>query len=152
MRRNMTRSFFTASLAALLLTFAFSATICAQRDDGLPAHNFGGTWSLRQSNGYVVTMVLTQNGRDISGTSSYNSGKKGIVRCTVSGKAWHQKGANGWQSYVDHFQVEIVCNGAVAVYKASASWAEGVLNGETYPKDKPSSRANWSAGPFARRR
>ena len=147
-----TRSLLIGSLAILLLAFTFSDNVSAQRDDGPPAHNFAGTWSLRQSNGYVVTMVLTQNGRDISGTSSYNSGKKGIVRCTVSGKAWQQKGSGGWQTYLDHFQVEVVCNGAVAVYNAAASWAEGILNGKTYPKDKPSASATWSAGPFARRR
>lgn len=145
--------FWSISIAGSLLAFlALSAQVSAQRDDGPPTHNFAGTWSLRQSNGYVVTMVLTQNGRDISGTSSYNSGKKGIVRCTVSGKAWHQKGSNGWPSYLDHFQVEAFCNGAVAVYNASASWAEGILNGKTYPKDKPSGSATWTAGPFARRR
>jgi len=138
--------------STILLILIFSANIVAQRDDGPPAHNFAGTWSLRQSNGYVVTMVLTQNGRDIAGTSSYNSGKKGTVRCTVSGKAWQQKGSGGWQTYLDHFQVEIVCNGSVAVYNAAASWAEGILNGKTYPKNKPSASATWSAGPFARRR
>ena len=47
---------------------------------------------------------------------------------------------------------EIAWNGPIGVYKASASWAEGILKGETYQKDKPSARANWTAGPFARRR
>ncbi|MEQ1923205.1 MAG: hypothetical protein ABL952_11925 [Pyrinomonadaceae bacterium] len=150
MNRHRFLTFF--GFSTILLMLIFSANIAAQQDDGPPAHNFAGTWSLRQSNGYVVTMVLTQNGRDIAGTSSYNSGKKGIVRCTVSGKAWHQKGANGWPSYLDHFQVEVVCNGSVAAYNASASWAEGILNGTTYPKGKPSASATWSAGPFARRR
>jgi hypothetical protein len=139
-------------LALSILTFACFTNAAAQRDDGPPVHNFAGTWSLRQSNGYVVTMVLTQRARDLSGTSSYNSGKKGIVRCTVTGKAWQQKGSSGWQSNFDHFQVDVTCNGSVAVYKASASWAEGNLNGETYPKNKPSAKATWTAGPFARRR
>ena len=41
----------------------------AQRDDGPPAHNFAGTWSLPQSNGFTVTMKLQQNSRgDITGT------------------------------------------------------------------------------------
>ncbi len=151
MKRN-TRSLFIGTFTVLLLTFVLLTTVSAQRDDGPPAHNFAGTWSLRQSNGYVVTMVLSQNGRDISGTSSYNSGKRGIVRCTVSGKAWQQKGSGGWQTNVDHFQVEVTCNGSIAIYKAAASWAEGVLNGETFPKNNPSGKASWSAGPFARRR
>lgn len=139
-------------LCVFVLISGLFAAASAQRDDGPPAHNFGGTWPLRQSNGYIVTMVLTQNGRDIAGSSSYNSGRRGIVRCSISGKAWQQKGTTGWQSNFDHFQIEAVCNGAVAVYKASASWADGVLRGETYPKDRPSSRATWTAGPFARRR
>lgn len=151
MKRD-TRSLFFGTFTVMLLPFVLLTAVSAQRDDGPPAHNFAGTWSLRQSNGYVVTMVLTQNGRDISGTSSYNSGKKGIVRCTVGGKVWQTKGSGGWQTNLDQFQVEVVCNGAVAVYNAAASWAEGILNGKTYPKDKPSASATWSAGPFARRR
>jgi hypothetical protein len=139
-------------LAGLVLCFAFSMDVAAQRDDGTPAHNFGGTWSLRQSNGFVVTLVLTQNGRDISGTASYNAGRNGIARGTVSGKAWRTNGSGGWPSNVDNFQIEIAWNGAVGVYRGTASWAEGILNGQTYQKDKPSARANWTAGPFARKR
>lgn len=135
----------------LMLTLVFSSEIAAQRDDGPPAHNFGGTWSLRQSNGFVVTMVLKQNGRDITGTATANA-RNGVSRGTVTGRAWQQKGSAGWQSNVDHFQVEIAWNGPIGVYKASASWADGVLKGETHQKDKPSARAIWTAGPFARRR
>ena len=40
--------------------------------------------------------------------------------------------ASGWTSNVDHFQVEIAQNGAVGVFKASASWVEGYLNGKLY--------------------
>ena len=139
-------------LSVLMVALIFAATAIAQRDDGPPVHNFGGTWSLRQSNGYVVTMVIKQNGREITGTASYNAGRSGIARGVVTGRAWQQKGANGWQSNVDHFQIEIAWNGPIGVYKGSASWAEGYLRGETYQKDKPSARASWSAGPFARRR
>jgi hypothetical protein len=135
-----------------MLTFVFSSEIAAQRDDGPPAHNFGGTWSLRQSNGFVVTMKLQQNSRgDITGTATANA-RNGVSRGTVTGRAWRQNGAVGWQSNGDHFQVEITWNGPIGVYKASASWADGLLKGETYQKDKPSARAGWTAGPFARRR
>jgi len=140
--------------ASLLISgclLAFSSGISAQRDDGPPAHNFGGTWSLRQSNGFVVTMKLKQNGREITGTATANA-RNGVSTGVVTGRAWQTKGTSGWQSNVDHFQVEIAWNGPVGVYQASASWAEGRLNGATYQKDKPSARANWSAGPFARRR
>ena len=138
--------------AVLFLPLALSSAVSAQRDDGPPAHNFAGTWSLRQSNGFVVTMNLKQNSRgDITGTATANA-RNGVSRGTVTGRAWRQNGSAGWQSYVDHFQVEIAWNGPIGVYKASASWADGVLKGETYQKDKPSARANWSAGPFARRR
>ena len=152
MVRNLLRVWFVSVFSLLMLTLVFSSEIAAQRDDGPPAFSYSGTWSLQQSNGFVVTMVLTQNGREIRGTASYNAGRNGIARGTVTGRAWRTNGSSGWQSNVDQFQVEIAWNGAVGVYKASASWVESYLNGQTYQKDKPSARAGWSAGPFARRR
>jgi hypothetical protein len=142
---------FISMLAVSLLIFVFSATAAAQRDDGPPAHNFGGTWSLRQSNGFTVTMNIRQNSLGgITGTATANA-KNGVSRGTITGRAWRTNGAS-WQNNVDNFQVEIAWNGPVGVYKATASWAEGILRGETYQKDKPSARASWTAGPFARRR
>jgi hypothetical protein len=139
-------------LGVSVFTLLLSPSAEAQRDDGPPAHSFSGTWSLRQSNGFTVTMKLQQNSRgDITGTATANA-RNGVSRGTVTGRAWQQKGSAGWQSYVDHFQVEIAWNGPIGVYKASASWADGLLKGETYQKDKPSARAGWTAGPFARRR
>jgi hypothetical protein len=77
----------------LLLTVVFSSEIAAQRDDGPPAHNFGGTWSLRQSNGFTVTMNLKQNSRgDITGTATANA-RNGVSKGTVTGRAWRQNGA-----------------------------------------------------------
>jgi hypothetical protein len=135
----------------LLLTVVFPSEIAAQRDDGPPAHSFSGKWSLRQSNGFTVTLDLKQNSRgDITGTATANA-RNGVSRGTVTGRAWRQNGAS-WQTNVDHFQIEIAWNGPIGVYKASASWSEGILKGETYQKDKPSARAGWTAGPFARRR
>lgn len=151
MKKNIGRNVFILVVGSLMLMFPFSAKVTAQRDDGPPGHNFAGTWSMRQSNGYVVTVVLKQNGRDITGTASYNAGRSGIARGVVSGKVWRTNGVT-WQSTVDNFQIEIQWNGPVGVYKGTVSWAEGLLNGETYQKDRPSARASWSAGPFARRR
>ena len=149
--KNFGPVFFGSVFGLLLLTVVFSSEIAAQRDDGPPAHNFGVTWSLRQSNGFTVTMNLKQNSRgDITGTATANA-RNGVSKGTVTGRAWRQNGAS-WQSNVDHFQVEIAWNGPIGVYKASASWSEGILRGETYQKDKPSAKAGWTAGPFARRR
>lgn len=145
------KTLFTSLVAVLVVTFGYSQSTFAQRDDGPPAHNFSGTWSLRQSNGFTVTMNLKQNGREITGTATANA-RGGVSRGIVTGRAWQQKGSSGWTSNVDHFQVEIAWNGPIGVYKASASWAEGHLKGETYQKDRPSARATWTAGPFARRR
>ena len=151
MHKKTNRIRLTAMLGVSVFILLLSSSAEAQRDDGPPAHNFGGTWSLRQSNGFTVTMKLQQNNRgDITGTATANA-RNGVSTGTVTGRAWRQNGAS-WQSTVDHFQVEIAWNGPVGVYKASASWAEGILRGETYQKDKPSARASWSAGPFARRR
>ena len=97
-------------------------------------------------------MKLNQSGRgEITGTATANA-RNGVSTGTVSGRAWRTNGPSGWQSNVDNFQIEVQWNGPIGVYKASASWAEGILKGETYQKDKPSARASWTAGPFARRR
>jgi hypothetical protein len=151
MNRDLSR-LWVVTLLGLLITLGSSSKAAAQRDDGPPAHNFAGTWSLRQSNGFTVTLKLTQNSRgDIAGTATANA-RNGVSRGTVTGRAWRQNGSSGWPSNVDHFQIEIAWNGPIGVYRGTASWAEGNLNGETYQKDRPSARASWSAGPFARRR
>lgn len=148
---KLTRIRLIAILSVSVFTLLLPSSAEAQRDDGPPAHNFGGTWSLRQSNGFTVTLKLQQNSRgEITGTATANA-RNGVSTGTVTGRAWRTNGAS-WQSNVDHFQVEIAWNGPVGVYQASASWAEGILRGETYQKDKPSARARWNAGPFARRR
>ena len=151
MNRSISHNRLTMMLGVSLFILILSSPAQAQRDDGPPAHNFSGTWSLRQSNGFTVTMNLKQNGREITGTATANA-RGGVSKGIVTGRAWQQKGSAGWQSYVDHFQVEIAWNGPIGVYKASASWADGHLKGETYQKDRPSARASWTAGPFARRR
>lgn len=151
MNKKINRIRLTGILGISVFILLLSTSARAQRDDGPPAHNFAGTWSLRQSNGFTVTMKLQQNSRgDITGTAKANA-RNGVLTGTVTGRAWRQNGAS-WQKNVDHFQVEIAWNGPVGVYKASASWAEGILKGETYQKGRPSARATWSAGPFARRR
>jgi hypothetical protein len=118
---------------ALTILSLVSGNVSAQRDDGPPAHNFGGMWSLRQSNGFVVNMKLTQNSRgEITGTATANA-RNGVSTGTVTGRAWRTNGPS-WQNNVDHFQVEIGWNGPVGVYHASASWSEGLLRGQTHQK------------------
>lgn len=151
MAKNSGSVLFRFFFGLLLLTVALSSEIAAQRDDGPPVHNFAGTWSLRQSNGFTVTMDLKQNSRgDITGAATFNA-RNGVSRGTVSGRAWRQNGSS-WQNNVDHFQVEIAWNGPIGVYKGSVSWSEGILRGETWQKDRPSARASFTAGSFARRR
>lgn len=152
MYRIHSRVCFTTVLTALVLMCAFGATARAQRDDGTPAHDFSGTWSLRQSNGFTVTLKLQQNASGVlTGTATANA-KNGVSTGTVTGRARRTNGTSGWPSNVDNFQIEITWNGPIGVYNASASWSDGVLKGETHQKDKPSAKANWTAGPFARRR
>ncbi len=63
--------FLSIGIGALTILSFVSGNVSAQRDDGPPAHNFGGTWSLRQSNGFTVNMKLTQNSRgEITGTAT----------------------------------------------------------------------------------
>lgn len=150
MRANLIGVMVLIGSLALIMVFAPSAA--AQQDDGPPAHSFSGTWELRQSKGFVVNLKLSQNSRGvITGTATANA-RIGVSTGTVTGRAWRTNGTSGWQSNVDHFRVEITWNGPVGVYHATASWAEGKLKGSTFQKDKPSARASWTAGPFARRR
>src|SRR5437016_2134106 len=118
MKRELEHVGLISIIGSLSLIFAFSANAAAQRDDGPPAHNFGGTWSLRQSNGFTVNLKLQQNSRgDITGTATANA-RNGVSKGTVTGRAWRTNGAS-WQSNVDQFQVEIAWNGPVGVYKGS---------------------------------
>lgn len=138
--------------AVFFFMLAAASAATAQRDDGPPAHNFGGTWSLRQSNGFTVGLKLIQNSRgSITGTATLKT-RNGVSTGNVSGRAWRTNGPSGWQSHVDNFQIEIAWNGPIGVYHGTASWAEGNLKGSTFQKDRPSARATWTAGPFARRR
>ncbi len=94
MHQNLNNIRNISLLGALILTFAFAIDTSAQRDDDPPAHNFRGTWSLRQSNGFTVTMKLVQNSRgDITGTATANT-RNGVSRGTVTGRAWRQNGAS----------------------------------------------------------
>lgn len=140
--------------AIFLMTIVFSIDVSAQRNDGKPVHNFGGTWSLTQSNGIIVTLNLKHDGfGDIQGrATAYTRG--GNLTGKVTGRSFRTNGASGWQSNVDNFQIEIAWGDHVGVYTGSASWADGVLKGQTYHKDKPSSkRVGWTAErPFARKR
>ena len=86
MSKNLNRVRFVSVFVALLLTLLFSYDITAQRDDGAPTHNFSGTWALRQSNGFIVTMVLKQNGREITGTATANA-RGGVSRGSVTERA-----------------------------------------------------------------
>lgn len=139
-------------IGSLLLICAFSGSGAAQRDDGPPAHSFSGTWSLRQSNGFTVTLKLSQTSTGVlTGTATANA-KNGVSTGSVTGRAYRTNGSSGWPSNVDNFQIEIQWNGPIGVYNATASWADGVLKGQTFQKDRPSARAGWTAGPFARRR
>ncbi len=136
----------------ILMMVAFAISSFAQRNDGKPVHNFGGKWSLQQSNGIIVELDLKHDGfGNIQGRAiAYTRG--GNLTGKVTGRSFRTNGASGWQSNVDQFRVEIDWNGHIGVYNASASWADGILKGITHHKGKPSSNVTWTAGPFARKR
>lgn len=146
-RRSRSANFLPLVSAAFLI-LALDCVTPAQRIDGLPLHNFGGVWSLRQSSGHVVTVTLRQIGNVITGTAT-ESKRTGRVK----GNTWYTKGSTGWQSSFDTLNFEIVWDhGVTGVYISSVWWSDGKVRGFVQQKDKPSNHATWSAGPFPRRR
>lgn len=143
---------FTHLAAILFVTVACSMTGYAQQNNGKPVHNFGGKWSLQQSNGIIVELDLKHDGfGDIQGRAiAYTRG--GNLYGKVKGRSFRTNGPSGWQSNVDQFQIEIDWNGHIGIYNASCGWADGNLRGITHHKGKPSSKVTWTAGPFARKR
>lgn len=140
----------TFVFGTLLLTLMFSSAAMAQKE-GTPGISYQGTWLLRQSNGFVVTMKLDVTSRGVIRGTATAKARNGVSTGTVTGRAWRIYGYSAQQN-VDHFLVEIAWNGPVGVYQANATFDEGILRGQTYQKDKPSSKASWTAGPFARLR
>ncbi len=129
------------SLSGFLL-FASVLTVHAQRDDGPPARNFAGTWILYQENNFTVTVNVTQKGRDITGTASYNAGRRGIARGTVTGKAFFERNRNGIGD-VDHFEIEIAWHDGVGIYQATTPFGKSYLKGQTWPKGNPNGKVGW---------
>ena len=94
MHKKINRMRLTAMIGVSVFILLLSSSAQAQRDDGPPAHSFSGTWSLRQSNGFTVTMNLKQNSRgEITGTATANA-RNGVSKGNVTGRAWRQNGAS----------------------------------------------------------
>lgn len=117
----------------LVLLPALTHAQCAQWD-------VAGQWNITQGK-FVIPVQLNQNGKVITGTAkheaSYNPENKtfgtyrtveGSIDGTVEGTS---------------FNVQIYWpDGLVGVYRGTIG-PQGRIEGDTYDKNKPSSRANW---------
>lgn len=140
-------------IAAVTLTPLLGIMALSQRtnaQDGNPRCNYGGTWHLRQSNGVFVTMELQQSGQKITGKASYDAGRRGIMRGTVTGTVRTRYGRGNtpsrWDTDVLH--VEIAWYGAVGIYEGEKLVTAPHMSGSTWEKARPGNQASWeSTGP-----
>ncbi len=136
----------TSIVGTLVLLLSISAFAQVDtRDDGPTAHDYNGTWEVLQKNGFVVTLVIRQNGKQIYGEASYNAGRKGIARGTITGRAWTIKDKSGWGCGcpIDQFHIEIAWHTGVGVYYGFTPWGDHYLQGETWPKGNPAGKVGW---------
>lgn len=115
--------------------------ISARRDlrPRYSSHDFSGTRTIIQSNNTVTSVILTQVGHEITGTASYDAGRKGIIRGTVSGKTNRtidqEAPITGKLYYKDFIVMEIVWNnGGVGQYSGAVSQRDENLKGTAAPK------------------
>lgn len=104
--------------------------------------NAAGQWQLQQSNGYVLSMVLSQNGKVISGKASYGTVTQGtkILGILVAG------GDPAIRTYDVTGNVEgddfYLMIGTAGIYRGKVS-PSGRIDGTTYDQNRPSSQASW---------
>ncbi len=128
--------------AALLCVLCFSNFTNAQTGDW-PRCVYD-RWILKQANGPVVTMELKQEGKRLTGKASYDTGRRGIMRGTVTGSVWAQQAGTKPSNYDrDFLRLEIVWYGAVGIYEGSKGRASTRLSGTTWEKSKPAQTVEW---------
>lgn len=139
--RTVDRVWFSAS-ATLLFSFSCSTFMHAQTGDW-PRCVYD-RWILKQANGPVVTMELKQEGKRLTGKASYDTGRRGIMRGTVTGSVWAQQAGTKPSNYDrDFLRLEIVWYGAVGIYEGSKGRASTRLSGTTWEKSKPAQTVEW---------
>jgi hypothetical protein len=159
MQKNNAPIRFSTVLAVALFVVLLGSSGHAQQDDGPPMYDYTGKWDLKQANGFVVTMELQQNGREITGKASYDAGRKGIARGTVQGRAWLFKFSSAWGVVQwDKFEVEITWHDGVGVYQGSMGISKKIGGefgnyielgeGTTWPKGNPAGSVAWTAPTF----
>ena len=134
------------------LPFASVQAQCTQWD-------VSGKWGIQQSNGYTTTVVLQQSGRTVTGTASYIGKTKGPVSGIVekvnpvTGKvigdiepksSVKHQGAVSGNVDGDNFHLEISWEGGGGMYNGKIG-GDGRIQGTTYDRNRPSSKANWSS-------
>ena len=72
MQRTISRNHFMSVFGATLFGLIFASASFAH-GDGPPIHDFSGTWTINQDNKFTVNVDLRQNGREITGTASYQA-------------------------------------------------------------------------------
>jgi hypothetical protein len=97
----------------------------------------GGQWDLQQSNGFNLTMELSQTGKAITGKASYGTTSSGSV-FSGGDPVTRTMGVDG-NIEADDFYVMI---GTKGVYRGKVG-ASGRMDGFTYDASNPSSKATW---------
>lgn len=118
-----------------------------------------GSWGMQQSNGYTTRVNLSQDGKRISGTTSYRGKTQGPVSSAIEkvnpvtgkflgevepGTTTTHKGAISGSIEGNVFYAEISWEGGGGIYNGKVG-PDGRISGSTYDRNKPSSKANWSS-------
>ena len=127
-----------AVAAALLLACVPALAQCPQWD-------VSGEWTLEQSDGYTLRMNLQQNGKTVTGGARFGYVKKpdGVLAPFKGGDPATQRGSVSGNIAGDDFYVEIGwSSGSTGIYRGKVG-AQGRIEGSTYDKGAPGSKANW---------
>ncbi|MGH6825546.1 hypothetical protein [Methyloceanibacter sp.] len=115
--------------AALLSAFASAAhaASCRQWD-------ITGSWTIEQTNGFLVDLKLQQDGNDLRGTASFTTSAT-------------DTGTGNLDGSIDGNSIQITIywggrSGAIGEYKGTIN-PRGRLEGDTFDRMNPVSRAGW---------
>jgi hypothetical protein len=116
-------------LSSMFLTACTMPASKVRMPQGCQHWGINGTWSINQSNGFFITVVVRQNNDEFAGTADYGSGPAPLVG-TIRDN--HLAMTVSWTS------------GGAGLYTAAMSQGGLLTDGFTQNISMPGSTATWS--------
>jgi hypothetical protein len=116
-------------LSSMFLTACTMPTSKVRMPQGCQHWDINGTWSINQSNGFFITVVVRQNNDEFAGTADYGSGPAPLVGTMRDN---HLAMTVSWTS------------GGAGLYTAAMSQGGLLTDGFTQNISMPGSTATWS--------